>query len=82
MWNEWCHSYCNNHVFLHNFAQTDVSEFWIWFAKMWYFLYYIRIDMSAQVFRKKKGWGRGRGRGKQGAPYALWGLRQRLKWVI
>ena len=29
--------------------------------------------MSAQVFRKKKGWGRGWGRGKQGAPYALWG---------
>ena len=28
------HEYCSNNVFLHNFAQSDVSEFWTWLAKM------------------------------------------------
>ena len=28
------HEYYSNNVFLHNFAQSDVSEFWAWLTKM------------------------------------------------
>ena len=29
-----------NYVFLHNFAWSDVDEFWAWLAKMRYYFYY------------------------------------------
>ena len=35
------HSYCNNHIFLHNFKLPNVSDFWILLAKIMYFFYYI-----------------------------------------
>jgi len=35
------HGYYNNYVFSNIFSWIDVSEFWIWFTKMWYlFLFY------------------------------------------
>ena len=36
------HGYYNSHVFSNIFSWTDVSEFWIWVTKMWYFfLFYM-----------------------------------------
>jgi len=41
------HGYYSNNIFLHNFAWSDVSEFWAWLGKMWYCFYYTSTNASA-----------------------------------
>ena len=39
--------YYSNHVFLHNFAWSNVGKFWAWLVKMWYHFYYANTNSSA-----------------------------------
>ena len=41
------HSYCNNHIFLHNFKLPNVNDFWVLLAKI---LYFSIIQVLMQVF--------------------------------